>query len=77
MVEQAIACLREADTFATIEFLNQQYPATAVVAAYNDLLKRLYWDEKRLDQVVALGRAGLQFGLDHSNEMARHDLAAA
>jgi len=49
MVEQALQCLDEADTFTAIEFLNQQPKPLAVAAAYNDLVKELYWRRKNVE----------------------------
>lgn len=77
MHEQALASLKEGDTFAAIEYLNQQRPDAAVLAAYRDLALHLYWRERRLNETVAMSRAGMQFGLDRAYRAGRRDIAAA
>lgn len=77
MIEEALTLWREADSFAAIEFLNQQEPETAVLAAYDGLLALLYWQERALEPLVVVGRAGLQFGLDAGHRRARRDIPGA
>lgn len=77
MHEQALASLKEGDTFAAIEYLNQQRPDAAVLAAYRDLALHLYWRERRLNETVAFCRAGMQFGLDRAQRVGRRDIPAA
>jgi hypothetical protein len=74
MVEQALHCLDEADTFAAIEFLNQQPKPLAVAAAYNDLVKELYWRRKNVASVVAISRAGIQYCSDQAEMAAASDM---
>jgi hypothetical protein len=66
MVEQALQCLEQADTFTAIEFLNQQPNPKVVAEAYNDLIKGLYWQKRNISQVVAMCRAGIQFCFDQA-----------
>ena len=70
MVEEALACLEEADTFTAIEFLNQQPRPAEVAAAYNDILKELYWKKRDINAVIALGRAGIQYCSDKAETAA-------
>jgi hypothetical protein len=70
MVEEALHCLAEADTFTAVEFLNQQPAPAAVAGAYNELVKRLYWQQRNISQVVAMGRAGIQYCSDKAEEAA-------
>ena len=66
MVEQALQCLQEADSFTAIEFLNQQRRPAAVAQAYVDLVNVLYWEERDMDHVVAMSRAGIQYASDQA-----------
>lgn len=78
MVAEALQCLKEADTFAAIEFLNQQPGETAVAAAYLELQSALYWQERALDQLPAMSRAGIQYCLDRAESAAaRRKMARA
>jgi hypothetical protein len=74
MVEQALQTLEEADTYAAIEFLNQQPDVTAVATAYYELTKALYWERKAIDQVVAMSRAGIQYCSDQAERAAAVDM---
>lgn len=77
MVEQALHCLDEADTFAAVEFLNQQEDPLIVAGAYNDLVKALYWQKKAIAQMVAIGRAGIQYCSDQAEKAAASDMQLA
>jgi hypothetical protein len=70
MVEQALHCLEQADTFTAIEYLNQQPEPLVVTAAYNDLVKDLYWEKRNISQVVAICRAGIQYCSDQAEKVA-------
>lgn len=70
MVEQALQCLQEADTFSAIEFLNQQPRPLVVAAAYNDLLKALYWEQRNIAHVTVIGRAAIQYCSDQAQAAA-------
>lgn len=77
MVEQALQCLDEADSFTAVEFLNQQPDSLAVAAAYNDLVKELYWQRKNIAHVVAMSRAGIQYCSDQAEMAAAADIEKA
>ncbi len=77
MVEQALHCLDEADTFAAVEFLNQQADPLLVAEAYHELVKVLYWQQKAIAQMVAIGRAGIQYCSDRAEEAAAIDMHEA
>ena len=77
MVEQALHCLEEADTFTAIEFLNQQPDPLDVAAAYYQLVMALYWQQKNISQVVAMTRAGMQYCCDQAEEAAPADMDMA
>ena len=63
MIDQALALLTKKDTYAAIEYLSQQADPLAVANAYTTLVTQLYWDEKNLPAVIAMGRAGAQYAL--------------
>jgi hypothetical protein len=77
MVEQALQCLEEADTFTAIEFLNQQPDPLVVAEAYYDLVKDLYWHQRAIPQVVAMSRAGIQYCSDQAEIAAASDRETA
>jgi hypothetical protein len=77
MVDQALLILSEADTFAAIEYLNQQPDALQVGTVYSELVKHLHWQERDLPLVVAMSRAGIQYCLDQGELAAGTDMAQA
>ena len=77
MVEQALQCLAEADTFTAIEFFNQQPDPLLVAEAYYDLVKALYWERRNIPQVVAMSRAGIQYCSDQAEKAAASDWETA
>lgn len=70
MVEQALACLEESDSFSAIEFLNEQPDATAVAEAYFEIVTTLYWEKRDINGVIAMSRAGMQYCSDRAAEAA-------
>jgi hypothetical protein len=77
MVDQALQCLEEADTFTAIEFLNQQPDPLVVSEVYYDLVKDLYWERSNIPQVVAMSRAGIQYCSDQAEKAAATDWETA
>ena len=77
MVEQALHCLEEADTFTAIEFLNQQPDPLLVAETYYDLVKDLYWERRNIPQVIAISRAGIQYCSDQAEKAAASDWETA
>src|SRR5262249_4217240 len=63
MIEALIALMRDQDAFAAIEYLQRQKDALAIVGAYADAVRLLYWERKDLDGVVALAQAGIQHAM--------------
>ena len=65
MLEAALAILSdpEQDTFAAIEYLSHQADPLTVADTFNQLVLHLYWEVKRLPQVISLARAGIQYAL--------------
>ena len=46
MFNQALALLAQSDTFAVIEFLDQQEDRLQVAKTFAELVKHLYWQVK-------------------------------
>jgi hypothetical protein len=66
MFEATLAILSdpEQDTFRAVEFLSgQPDDPLAVADTFNQVALHLYWEVKRLPQVISLARAGIQYAL--------------
>lgn len=63
MLDTVVIYLNDGDFFAAIEYLNQQNEPLEVINTYSKLMRQLYWEEKNLPAVVAMARAGVQYGL--------------
>ena len=74
MFDQSLTLLTQSDTFAVIEFLDQQEDQLKVAKTYAELVKRLYWQEKNVPDMVALARAGIQFALAAGSAAFKQDL---
>ena len=66
MFEEALVHLEESDTFAAIEFLDQQPNPLEVAEIYNKLVGHLYWKAKNVTDMIAIARAGIQYSLDQA-----------
>ena len=77
MFEQSLDLLSQSDTFAVIEFLDQQEERLAAAATYDELVRRLYWKEKNVPNMVALARAGIQYCLAAGTAVAEEDIEEA
>jgi hypothetical protein len=51
----------ETDLFATIDYLNQQVDPVSAAAAYRNLVKHCYYQDRDLAAVITLSHAGIQF----------------
>ena len=67
-LETALELLATDSSFAAIEHLNSQENPTAAPEEYNELLRHLHWQEKDLFGILAIGRAGIQFGLEAAKD---------
>lgn len=76
MLDTAVAYLNDVDSFAAIEYLNQQNEPLAVINTYSKLMRQLYWEEKDLPAVVAMARAGVQYGLTAAAATSDPDTAS-
>ena len=75
MLEEAITLFKETDSYATIDFLGRQDDAQEVIRIYNQLVKRFYYEEKDIQAVIVLARAGAQYGLAASQAAEKDDPA--
>jgi hypothetical protein len=74
MLDQSLDLLAQSDTFAIIEFLDQQENQLKVAKTYAELVKHLYWKEKNIPAMVALARAGIQYALAAGSAAFKQDL---
>jgi len=58
-----IALLQEEDSFAAIDRLDRSDNLIETMSSYSALVKKLYWEEKDLAEMVMMARAAIQFGL--------------
>ena len=77
MFDQSLSILTQSDTFAVIEFLDQQDDKLEVAKTYSELVKHLYWKDKNVPDMVALARAGIQFALAAGTAAAKEDVEMA
>jgi hypothetical protein len=71
------ALLEEADTFKAIEYLNEQGSPEVVAERYAELVTDFYWRDKALERVVTFARAGIQYCLTKSQELAPENAETA
>lgn len=75
LLDQSLSLLSQSDTFAVIEFLDQQDDSLLVASTYAELVKHLYWKEKDIPPMVALARAGIQYALAMGTAVSSTDIA--
>jgi hypothetical protein len=63
MFDEALELLAGGDSFVAIEYLSRQADPLAAADIYNKLLKHLYYEEKNIQSVINMGRAGIQHSL--------------
>jgi hypothetical protein len=63
MIDAVLDFLARGDSFVAIEFLSQQDDPLAAAEVYNKVLKQLYHEEKDIQAVINMGRAGIQHSL--------------
>ncbi|MFL7838187.1 MAG: hypothetical protein ACK2T4_07250 [Candidatus Promineifilaceae bacterium] len=68
MVEQALQLLEQADVAAAVKLLEKQADPLTAAAAYNDLAKELYWQQRDIAKVVAVCQAGIRFCFQQAEE---------
>jgi hypothetical protein len=64
MIEEALDNIKDQDSYAAIEYLiTDEGDERKKVNGFNVLTNQLYWEEKDLDASIAMGRAGIQYGI--------------
>ena len=63
LIQKALKCLDKQDTFAAIEGVASYQDTLTGASVFDDLMGKLYWDQKNLNAAVAMGRAGVQMAL--------------
>lgn len=63
MFDETLRRFKEIDSFAAIEFLDQQPDPLRVLDTYDRLVRYFYNDAKSVPGVISMGRAGVQYGL--------------
>lgn len=75
LAKESIAILREKDSFAAIEHISGHADPKIATQVFGDLANYFYWKEKDLAASVAMGRAGVQFGLAAGERLKKEDPA--
>lgn len=70
-LNRALFLMKSRDTYAAIEHLIEEGDPLAVIKNFSELVRLLYWQEKDLAGVVAMGRAGIQYGLSYTDPEVR------
>ena len=70
LAADALKLLYASDSFAAVEFLNQQPDETAVAAAYRTLQSHSYWITKEMTLMLLVSHAGIQYCLDRGEAAA-------
>lgn len=75
MLETALNALYEQDSYAAITYLNRQSDPLAVVQAYDEIVRELYWKRKDLQALLLLAPAGIQYGVTVAQAMNEEEQA--
>ncbi|MHC5038078.1 MAG: hypothetical protein ACYTHM_12245 [Planctomycetota bacterium] len=73
VLEKVKTLLAENDSFTAIEFVNGLGDPWTVVQRHFALILDLYYKEKNLGAIITMGRAGIQYALTKSQELAKTD----
>lgn len=68
--DEAARLLREQDSFAAVQFIQQQGTPQEVMTLYGDITQWLYGEQKDVAGMIALSRAGIQYGLTEAERCA-------
>lgn len=71
MLNKALYLIDAQDTFAAVDYMNSVGSPIDVVSQYSELVRHLYWKEKKLVPMLAMARAGIQFGLQYNTDDVR------
>lgn len=75
--EEAINLLQEQDAFAAIDYLGRQSDRVAAAKSFVDVMRHLYWKEKKLTASVLFALAGTQFAMVQASLVQETDAAMA
>ena len=67
----------ENDSYGAIEMIQGKGDYKEIAQRYEYLVRDLYWQEKSVEAVVPVARAGIQYCLTKASELAEKDSAAA
>lgn len=76
MFDEVLRRLAESDSFDAFAFVAAQEDTSAVLDMVNDLVRHLYNERKDVPAMLALGRAGVQLGLQQAASAANSERAA-
>jgi tetratricopeptide (TPR) repeat protein len=65
------------DSYGAIEMIQEKGDFEEIAQRYEFLVRDLYWQEKAVNAVVPMARAGIQYCLTKANELSDKDSAAA
>lgn len=77
MIEEAKALLSEKDVFAAIESLASETDPLAVLEAYHNLVRQLYYEARDVPAMIAMALAGVEYGLSQASRVQRDEPAIA
>lgn len=63
--DRALAILAREDSFRAIEFVMAMNDPRDTMGVFALLTRDLYWENRNLPAAMAIGRAGIQFGIDN------------
>jgi tetratricopeptide (TPR) repeat protein len=67
----------ENDSYGAIEMIQEKGDFEEIAQRYEFLVRDLYWQEKAVNVMVPMARAGIQYCLTKANELSEKDSAAA
>lgn len=69
--------VEENDSYGAIEMIQGKGDYKEIAQRYEYLVRDLYWQEKSVEAIVPVARAGIQYCLTKASELAEKDSAAA
>jgi tetratricopeptide (TPR) repeat protein len=69
--------VEENDSYGAIEMIQGKGDCKEIAQRYEYLVRDLYWQEKAVDALVPIARAGIQYCLTKASELAEVDSASA
>ncbi len=72
-----LSTMKDVDSFAAIDHLERQTDPLKIISLYNQLLKYYYYEERDIQAVIMMARAGAQYGLAAARTLEAQDPAAA